>query len=116
MITDTKYNDYDSIFDALVAIKDDEKKFDAMKQEIIEEYLSSVPSSRQTHLRRKQWRIEQELNKHKNPMGKLQCMQKMFYDQFEDFRTTLNNAFNGALQSDKKEPVILEFKNKEDSS
>ncbi len=67
-------------FDFLAGLaQEDPSEFERLRQNTIEGYLSTLPQDRQRHLRRLQWRIDQERRNH-TPMGACIRLSKMMWE------------------------------------
>ena len=110
MITNTNIEGQTTLFDSLIDLKDDQEAFDKLTKQVMEDYISSMPEDRQERMRRMQWKIDQELNKYKNPTNRYNHMVEMFYDHIEKFYSK-DGKINMEPQVHTKAPV-LEFKKK----
>lgn len=80
-------------FDELVQLfKDDPAAFEQYKKECIEQKLEEMCHGCPECINRckqMQWRIDQELNKYKNPIARYNAMVSMFWEQTTKFQSAL---------------------------
>jgi hypothetical protein len=64
------YKDFRNLdFDHLLNLAEkDPVRFEDMRQEAIDDYISTLPEERQVHMRRLQWRIDQE-RRNRSPLS-----------------------------------------------
>lgn len=87
-LSPTKHAEVD--FDYLMNLaKNDPEGFKVKREEMIEEYINSVPPKQQHRLRCVQWRIDQARAKAKSPLGACMAITEMMWDSFEQ----LNQLF-----------------------
>ena len=55
----------------------------------IEDFIESVPEERREHLRRLQWRIDQELAKYKDPVQRFNKMVEMLWEGVDRLQLAL---------------------------
>ena len=77
-------------FDELANLfKSDPLKFEQYKQDRISQHIADMCSDCPEHLercQRFQWRLDQELAKHKNPIVRYNAMVEMFWAQVDEFK------------------------------
>jgi len=77
-------------FDELANLfKEDPSGFDEYKHERIEQHIAEMCADCPEHLqrcKRFQWRLDQELAKHKNPIVRYNKMVEMFWKQVDEFK------------------------------
>ena len=85
---------------------DDPNAFEEAKNEIIEEFIMTHPPETQKRLRQKQWLIDNELRKFKDPTARLNRMVEMFWSQVREFQAsllTLEHPEMAKIEKPKKE-------------
>lgn len=63
----------------------------------IEDFINSLPEERREHMHRFQWRIDQELNKCKDPAQRYNKMVEMFWEGFGKFNQVLQTTCGKAV-------------------
>jgi hypothetical protein len=95
-------------FDELVLLaKDNPTAFEARKKEILEEYFSTLDEEKQILARRRQWRLDQELNKHPSGINRYNAMVVEFWSGFSQFQKALNGLNEPAPVS---KATVIDFK------
>lgn len=101
-------------FDELVDLfKQDPVGFDEYKQQRVEEHIANMCVNCPEHLercQRFQWRLDQELAKHKNPIVRYNKMVEMFWKQVDEFK--LASQYK-PTPKEKKPGSIIQFAKKE---
>ena len=77
------------IYEELKNLSDSERKQRA--NEFIEEFIGSLPEHKQKVFRQKQWCIESELIKYKNPVMKMNKMIELFWEGVKEFKDVTKN-------------------------
>ena len=81
-------------FDEFVALaENDPEGFERKKRELLEEFFNTLPPEKQEIARRRQWRLEQELRKHKNGVDRYNAMVVEFWNGFMQFHKALNKEY-----------------------
>jgi len=57
----------------------------------IEEFLKTLPPERQEKLRQFQWKLDQDLNKFKDPTARFNRMVEIFWEQVQVFKQSLED-------------------------
>lgn len=102
-------------FEGLVELfKEDPEAFEEYRKERIEKHITEMCGDcpeRLERCRRFQWRMEQELAKYKDPLARYNAMVSIFWEQFEEFQTALNQFHEplSEVQEQKQSADILEF-------
>ena len=91
-------------FEQLVVLKDDPAAFEKKRLEILDEIISSWPEEMQQKARSQQWRLDQELAKHPNPVDKYNTMVELFWKGFAEFQSAHQNP--ASLQKARPENVV----------
>lgn len=102
----------ETVFDTLVKLKDDPEAFDRERQRLLEETISSFPEEKQQRARSMQWKLEQDLDKFKDPVARYNQIIKMFYAQLSIFQDSLNGLLTGQSPQVTDKAPVLEFKKK----
>lgn len=96
-------------FDELVTLaKDNPAQFEVRKKEILEDYFNTLSAEKQQIARGRQWRLDQELNKHKNGIDRYNAMVVEFWAGFKEFQ----DALNGNKTLPTTDAKVIEFKHK----
>jgi len=66
--------------------KEDPDRFEALRLETIDDFISQVPESKRLHLRRLQWRIDQVRDRAGTPLAACVALSRMMWDSFSDLR------------------------------
>lgn len=66
--------------------------FETLRQQLVEELISSAPSAYQRRLRGLQFQVDMERLKAKNPMDSCIRISRMMHDSFEQMRSALNGV------------------------
>ncbi len=90
---------FESIYERLVKLKDDPVEFDKAKNEVFENFIQCYPEPRRERLRSMQWRIEQELKRYKDPVARFNHMVAMFFEGVQKFHLTLAGVAKGEATS-----------------
>jgi hypothetical protein len=78
-------------FDTLSTLaKQDPKRLDALKRDIIEAWIEQAPAEYQRRLRGLQFQIDMEVRRAKNPMDACIRVSNMMQDSFAELRDRLN--------------------------
>jgi hypothetical protein len=95
-------------FDAAMALaRTDPEAFEQYRQEIIEALIARAPERNRQHLRRLQWRIEQERKRAPNPMSACVKLYRMMWESFAGecgLIDTLQNARNSHNSMERLRP------------
>jgi hypothetical protein len=87
-------------FDAAMELaRTDPDAFEQYRQDVIEALIARAPERNQQHLRRLQWRIEQERKRASNPMSACVKLYRMMWESFAGecgLIDTLQNTRNSA--------------------
>ena len=103
-------------FDTLKELNDkDPDAFEEMGKQLIEDFITSFDHSEedQKRLRAVQWKIDRELEKHKNPTARYNCMVEMLYEQMAKFQEALGMVGISDVTQLPEKATVLEFKRKE---
>ncbi len=79
-------------------------------QEIMDDYIGSLPTDRQQRAQAFNWRIQQELRHFKDPIARMNRMVEMFWIGVKEFQTTLKNPEQ--VLDQKGEPSVVKFPKK----
>jgi hypothetical protein len=72
-------------FDQWVALaRDEPATFEELRRDLVERFILEAPPERQTHLRRLQWRIEQERMLAKSPLGACIRLSRLMWSRVQD--------------------------------
>jgi len=84
-------------------------KFEELRKEIIEQAINSYPEKYQKRARGIQFVLDCELNKHKNPISRMNCMVELFWGKFFDFQAAISDPvyFSEKKERNKKKGKIL---------
>ncbi len=66
--------------------KEDPARFEALRLEMIDDFITQVPESKRLHLRRIQWRIDQVRERAGTPLAACVALSRMMWDSFSDLR------------------------------
>ena len=93
--------------------KKDPEKFNEVTKEMINDFIESLPEEKQDVYRARQWRLEQELNKIKDPIERMNKMVQIFWVGVNKFieATRLTETAN-VVYNDTDESKVLKFKKK----
>jgi len=101
-------------FDELVDLfKQDPVGFDEYKHQRVRQHIADMCTKCPEHLQRCQrfqWRLDQELAKHKNPLVRYNKMVEMFWKQVDEFK--LASQYKPTPKA-KKSGTIIPFSQKE---
>ncbi|MEJ2612978.1 MAG: DUF3135 domain-containing protein [Candidatus Thiodiazotropha sp.] len=76
----TKFDHQNLDFDRLLNLaENDPKKFEGIRQEVINSFINSLPDERQILMRRLQWRIDQE-RKNRSPLSACLRISSLMWD------------------------------------
>ena len=75
-------------YNELVTCKGEE--FEQQRLKLIHDAISSYPPEQQPRLRCQQWRLEQELSKHTDPLDRYNAMVVLFWRGVADFKDALD--------------------------
>ncbi len=96
--------------------KSDPEEFKRVTDGMIKTAIDSLPTkSRKQKLERKQWRIDHELNRVKNPTERLNRMVKMFWDGVDEFSALTRECKITEELPDDKQHIVIDFKKKDDT-
>jgi len=91
-------------------------EFERVTREMIEEVIQTLDEADQVILRAKQWRLEQELGKSKDPLERMNQMVALFWIQVAEF-SNANKIFGIPAKKTKpcstKSCTVLNFNKKE---
>ncbi len=91
----------------------DPDKFEKIAKKMIEDAINCARPENRERMRAKQWRLEQELEKIKDPVARMNRMVVIFWEGVNDFKRVLTNPPESLTPSKKSKPYnIIEFKNK----
>jgi len=111
--------DDESIYDKLIKLMENEPEaFEKAKEELIEEFIMEQPEDKREQLRQKQWLIDGELRKYKNPTARLNRMIEMFYEQVRQFQVALMTLEHPEMKKEEKSETkekapVIELKKKD---
>jgi len=92
---------------------EDPAKFEKITRGMIEDAIDNARPESIGQLRAKQWRLDQELEKIKDPVERMNRMVVIFWEGVYDFKRVLTNPKESLKPSEESEPCnIIEFKNK----
>jgi len=90
----------------------DPEEFAKVTRAMIDDVINSTREENQDNLRRKQWQLEQQLNKIKNPIARMNKMISIFWAGVYEFIEVSKQAgFTKQPQEDKSDNVV-DFKPK----
>lgn len=93
--------------EAMQLAQTDPEAFEQYRKDIIEALIARAPERNRQHLRRLQWRIEQERKLASNPIAACIKLYRMMWDSFAGecgLIDTLNNSRNSAHSLDSLRP------------
>ncbi|MFO7602938.1 MAG: DUF3135 domain-containing protein [Gammaproteobacteria bacterium] len=73
--------------------KADPDSFETMRRQIIDAAIGRFAESRQLHLRRVQWRIDQVRKRSRTPMAACIAISNMMWDSFHHLNTTYRHLY-----------------------
>lgn len=76
----------------------------------IEDFINSCSEENQQSLRQLQWRLDQELNKYKNPVARYNRMVELFWDQVTTFQQALENPSSLMIDGPSKTNNVIPIK------
>lgn len=101
-------------FDELVELfRSNPDEFEKYRTKFLEDHIASLCADCPEKLercKRIQWRIEQELNKYKNPIARYNAMVVIFWKQFDEFQRAVNAETT--TPTTKQDANILQFPKK----
>ena len=80
-----------------------------MNQEI-EDFINSCPPEQQERLRKFQWKLEQDLNRYKDPVARFNRMVEIFWEQVNTFYQALENPSSFLKDGSHKVDNVVKFK------
>ena len=80
---------FDELKDLIV---EDPDKAEEYRIAVIQELIETLPEDRQELARRKQWRLDQELRRIKNPIARMNFIGGKMWDSFLDLNEVLTEA------------------------
>ena len=86
--------DFNKFYEELVELyKTDEDAFNTRKKEIIEQEIidRGLPAEQAERYRNAIWRMDKELEKHKDPLNRFNALVEMFYETLNKFNDTVKN-------------------------
>jgi hypothetical protein len=98
----------------------DSDAFERMRQELIDEFIESAPPGRRNRLRCLQWRIEQERNRSRTPLGACIRISRMMWDSITgqgglvEQLTNLRHSMEHPGQNLPRQAKIVEFPHRRD--
>ena len=103
------------VFDRLIALRGEGEE--ALKRErinIINDFIESFPEERRPRLRAMQWKIDQDLEKYKNPTARMNFLIDTLFQQMADLYEALTDpdTFMERRQQRAESAEILPFRNK----
>lgn len=90
-----------NVYEELVDIRNDEKAFDEKANQIINDFISSLPKERQQRARAIHFRISTQLRNINDPIARMNKMVEIFWDGVEEFR----NVLNGEVETKEEVPA-----------
>lgn len=103
-------------FDYLQGLyKEDPAEFDKVTSEMIDGFINNLPESKKEIFRAKQWRLQQQLGKIKNPLARMNKMVSIFWDGANEFVTVTKNVLAGNLTKGTGGCKVIDFKKKSDN-
>lgn len=91
----------------------DPAEFEKLSRSMIEDTINSANAENKERLRAKQWRIDQELGKIKDPVARMNRMVSIFWEGVNDFKKVLSNPYESLRPLEDLEPSnIIDFKRK----
>jgi len=97
------------VFEELLKLKDDPVAFNKRKDGIINSAINECPEDNRISLTCRQWKLERELDKFKNPTARMNRMVELFWDGAFEFK----NALDGDLPKKvKHDSTIIPLKKK----
>jgi len=101
----------------LVLCQKDQEEFKKMMRGMIDDIIENSREGNRDNLRRKQWKIDQELNKIKDPVAQMNKMVSIFWDGVYEFIDVAKDAGFGSENPEEKEPEekvsnVVDFKQK----
>jgi hypothetical protein len=93
----------------------DPDAFEVRRQEMIEDFITTLPEEKQTAMRQLQWRIDGELSKYKDPIARMNKMVELFWEGFAELNKALNelpeklDEFADELKGLEKASRVLTF-------
>jgi hypothetical protein len=80
-------------FDYLKGLhEEDPEKFAEVTAQMIEDFINGLPEEKQAIHRAKQWRLEQELGKFKDPIARMNKMVELFWGGVNKFDNILKES------------------------
>ncbi|MFV2059425.1 MAG: DUF3135 domain-containing protein [Gammaproteobacteria bacterium] len=93
-------------FDMMMELaKNSPEEFEALRLELIEDYITSLPQERQHRMKCLQWRIDRTREQAKTPLGSCMAITEMMWESFEQ----LNTLFMEMKNSDNKVKVNVQL-------
>ncbi len=92
----------------------DPEEFKKVTDKMISDFIDSVPPEKQKKLERKQWRLDHELGKIKNPLARMNKMVNIFWEGVNEFRdVTSKLTMEDVLPEEKPDTNVVDFKKKD---
>jgi hypothetical protein len=71
--------------------QEDPEAFEKMRAEIIHQVIESLPEEYRRRAYGMQFQLEMRLKRYRDPIDRMNAMISMFWEQFEEFNTVLND-------------------------
>ncbi len=81
--------------------KEDPDQFEDLRREIINKSINSYPEKFRQRARGIQFTLDCELNKHKNPVARMNRMVELLWEQFSEFQTVISEPTKYAAEREK---------------
>ncbi|WP_286292831.1 DUF3135 domain-containing protein [Methylomarinovum tepidoasis] len=89
--------DQDFDFEAWMRLaRSDPEGFEARRRQLIEAHIAARPPEDRERLRRLQWRIDREIQRHGNPLGACVHLHRWMFDSLARQQQALETLLNGA--------------------
>lgn len=101
------------VYEHILKHKDDKEKAEELMAQYIEEFINTCAEEKRQQLRQKQWVIDSELKKIKNPIARLNKMVELFWLGVKEFEVTLKSPSTNNKKIEKqskKSNIIVQFK------
>ena len=103
---------FDEIYESLGDLyKKDPDQFEDLRQELISAAINSYPERFQQRARGLQFVLDCELNKHKNPVMRMNRMVELFWEKVYEFQTVVSDPIYSSDKKnvDKKQAKIIKL-------
>ena len=89
----------------------DPENFEKLRAELIDSTINSFPDRFRKRARGIQFFIDHELDKHKDPVSRMNRMVELFWDKFHEFSHAMNDpvGFTVAREQNKKDGKVIPF-------